>query len=345
MTALARTAGVEVVARVLARLRSGPNPATYVGRGKVEEIAVLLRGSRASIVLFDEELSPAQFRNLERAFDPEGGVKVIDRTELILDIFALRARTREAKLQVEAAQLEYRAARLAGKGVLLSRLGGGVGTRGPGETKLEVDRRRIADRLAHIRRYLDKLGRRREVERKIRRGFPVGAVIGYTNVGKSSLVAALAKKDLFVEDRLFATLDTATRKVYVGDDEGGVPQYVLLSDTVGFIRKFPPRLSASFRSTLEEVAEADFLLHCHDASDPDARGAEEVVEAMLDDLGAREIPRIHVWTKCDLAPERVPPWRLAVSAKTGEGLARLRAKIARVALPLATPARRSTVGA
>lgn len=332
---LARTARVEVVGRVLGRFRDGPTPATFVGSGKVEEIRAACGAHAARVVFFDDELTPAQLGNIEKALDPDGGIKVIDRTELILDIFALRARTRESKLQVEKAQLEYRAARLGGKGILLSRLGGGVGTRGPGETKLESDRRRIRDRLSHIRNLLGSLADRRDTERSLRAGYPVGAVVGYTNVGKSSLVAHLTKQELFVEDRLFATLDTATRRAWVGAREDGAPRYVLLSDTVGFIRKFPPKLAASFRSTLEETTRADFLLHCHDLSDPRWKQAKEIVLATLADLGADRIPRVDVFTKADLV-ENPPAYRLAVSVRTGFGIPRLREKIARVALPLAT---------
>ncbi len=338
LSELARTAGAQVVAQILGRIREGPNPATFIGKGKIDEIRSALGENEASVVFFDDELTPAQFRNLEKELDPDGGFKVIDRTELILDIFALRARTRESRLQVEKAQLESRAARLAGKGILLSRLGGGVGTRGPGETKLEADKRRIRDRLSHIRRDLASIAGRRDVERSHRSGAPVGAVVGYTNVGKSSLVSYLAKEKLFAEDRLFATLDTATRRVWMGNEEDGRPRFVLLSDTVGFIRKFPPRLAASFRSTLEETSRADFLIHCHDLSDPNWKEAKEVVLATLKDLGADAIPRIDVFTKADLV-DSPPAYRLAVSVRTGFGIDRLREKIARVALSL-TPAGR-----
>ncbi len=271
-------------------------------------------------MLFDEELSPAQQRNLEQAL----GRKTLDRTQLILDIFARRARTREGRLQVELAQLDYLLPRLAGKGVLLSRLGGGIGTRGPGETKLETDRRRIRQRIQAIRREIEHVRRERQTRRQARgrRDVPVAALVGYTNAGKSTLFNALTHGSAVVSDQLFMTLDPLVRKVRLGPG-----REMLLVDTVGFIQKLPHKLVAAFRATLEEVTEADLLLHVVDASCPGVEEREAAVESVLREIGAGDQPSLVVLNKAD----RTPPERLralaagragcvVVSAVTGDGL-------------------------
>ncbi|HEY8552770.1 MAG TPA: GTPase HflX [Thermaerobacter sp.] len=349
---LARSAGAEVVGEIRQR-RGRPDPATLIGPGKVQEVAEARRRLEADVVIFDRNLTPAQQRNLERAI----GGKVIDRTQLILDIFAARARTREGQLQVELAQLQYLLPRLVGMGEALSRLGGGIGTRGPGETRLEVDRRRIRRRIAELRRMLAEVRRHRAVQRRGRQrtGIPVVALVGYTNAGKTTLHAALVRRFgdaagpvAAGRDRLFDTLDPTVRRV-VWPGVGPV----LLADTVGFIHDLPPQLIAAFRATLEEVLDADLLLHVVDASQPRWPVDVETVEAILDDLGARQ-PRLLVMNKMD----RVPGWApeverrpacpphggdalrveaeeraegagaVRLSARTGEGLEALAAAVA-----------------
>jgi GTP-binding protein HflX len=271
-------------------------------------------------VLFDDELTPAQQRNLEEAL----GRKTLDRTQLILDIFSRRARTREGRLQVELAQLEYLLPRLAGKGILLSRLGGGIGTRGPGETKLETDRRRIRQRIQSVKREIDRVRRTRTTRREARGRLqaPVVALVGYTNAGKSTLFSALTRAETEISDQLFLTLDPLVRRVPLG---GG--RSVLLVDTVGFIRKLPHGLVAAFRATLEEVVEADLLLHVVDASAEDLEEREAAVESVLGQIGVRDQPRLIVLNKADrLAPARAAalqaarPGSVVVSARTGMGL-------------------------
>ena len=286
---LADTAGAEVAGVVVQRLRS-PNASTYIGRGKIEQLQRVMKDNDATLAIFDEELSPAQGSNLESAL----GARVIDRTELILDIFALRARTAESKLQVELAQLYYMRPRLKRMWTHLSRIGGGIGARGPGEQQIETDRRLIDRRIARLRRQLDQISRARVTQRKARSGQYRIALVGYTNAGKSSILRSLSGTEVFVEDRLFATLDSATRVCELGQ---GIQ--VLLTDTVGFIRKLPHHLVASFRATLEEVVEADLLLHVIDASSPSWDEQREAVEEVLIEAGAGDRPTLLVLNKID----------------------------------------------
>src|SRR2546430_10441082 len=258
---LATSAGARVIDEVIQR-RERPDPATYIGKGKVEELReeVLIEG--VDVVIFDQELSPSQAKNLEEALE----VKVVDRTGLILDIFARRARTKEGKLQVELAQLEYRLTRWAGHREYLSRLGGGIGTRGPGETKLEMDRRQIRQRIGTLKKEIEQIRKHRQLHRERRRRdrLPLVSLVGYTNAGKSTLFRALSKENTLVSRRLFSTLDTLIRRIQLGRHCS-----ILISDTVGFIRKLPHQLVSAFRATLEEVVESDLILHVIDGSDPD----------------------------------------------------------------------------
>ncbi|MEZ4423021.1 MAG: GTPase HflX [Gemmatimonadota bacterium] len=286
---LTETAGGEVVARLVQRLDS-PTPSHYIGKGKVEELGALVQSSSANLVIFDEELSPVQGMNLERAI----GTRVMDRSELILDIFATRARSREARMQVELAQLEYLLPRLTRMWSHLSRIRGGIGLRGPGETQLEVDRRLVGRRIADLKQKLEGVARSRETQRKRRQGEFRAALVGYTNAGKSSLLRALSGSDVFIEDRLFATLDPATRAVDLG---GGAK--ALVTDTVGFIRKLPHNLVASFRSTLEEAREADVLLLVVDASHSEWEEQLAVVHEVLEELDLDDRPQVLVFNKID----------------------------------------------
>jgi GTP-binding protein HflX len=325
---LARSAGASVVGAVIQE-RARKDPATLIGRGKVEEVARLAEQSRADVLLFDDELSPAQQRNLEDL----AGRKTIDRTQLILDIFARRARTREGRLQVELAQLDYLLPRLAGKGVLLSRLGGGIGTRGPGETKLETDRRRIRQRIQSVKREIERVRRNRHTRREARQrhDLPVVALVGYTNAGKSTLFGALTSTETEVSDQLFMTLDPLIRKARLG---GG--RQVLLVDTVGFIQKLPHGLVDAFRATLEEVGQADLLLHVMDASAEDLAEREAAVETVLREIGAADAPpRIPVLNKSDRlgearaqALQAARPGSVVVSARTGAGIEGLKSALA-----------------
>ena len=276
---LAETAGAVVVGRMIQKLPSF-NASTYIGSGKIEELAYMILDRGATGIITDDELSPAQMYNLGQALD----IKVMDRTMVILDIFAAHARTAEGKLQVELAQLQYRLSRLTGKGISMSRLGGGIGTRGPGEKKLEQDRRVIRNRVAQLRRELQDVVAHRELTRKGREAgsIPVFAIVGYTNVGKSTLLNALTGADILAENKLFATLDTTTR-VYEYSRTSG-KQKVLLTDTVGFIRKLPHNLIDAFRSTLEEVCYADYIIHVVDASSENRGGEMKVVYETLDML-------------------------------------------------------------
>jgi GTP-binding protein HflX len=339
---LARSAGARVQGMVLQE-RPAPDPRTCIGRGKAEELAAGVAG--VDVVIFDEELSGSQQRNLEDLLQR----KVVDRTGLILDIFAQRARTREAKLQVELAQLDYMLPRLVGGWAHLERLGGGIGTRGPGETQLESDRRVIRRRLTRIRRDLERVRRHRAVLRRPRQKVPLAvvALVGYTNAGKSSLLNALTRAGVYEADHLFATLDPTIRRLQLPDG-----RMVLLSDTVGFIRKLPHQLVAAFKATLEEVAAADLLVHVVDVSHPAMAQQMEAVEAVLAELGLARVPRIEAYNKVDRLPAP-PPWaggeaKVALSAKSGSGLADLLKAIARAldrAMGARGPARRGMTDA
>lgn len=290
---LAKTAGAQVVGRAVQR-RKGIDNATYIGKGKLQEITAACEELEAELLIFDDELSGSQIRNIEQAT----GLKVIDRTLLILDIFAQRAQSKEGKLQVELAQQKYRYSRLVGFGESLSRLGGGIGTRGPGESKLETDRRHIKRRIDLLKANLAEVGERRGRIREKRRDSDVVviAVVGYTNAGKSTLINRLCTSDLFAEDMLFATLDSAARKLVLPDGLEAV-----LIDTVGFIRKLPHNLIEAFKSTLEELVVADIILHVVDSSDEDLARHMEIVEDLLIQLGAAEKPRITVFNKTDIS--------------------------------------------
>ncbi len=318
---LARTAGARVLGEVVQR-RGPVHPATFIGKGKLSELHEEVDGCKADLVIFDDDLSPAQVRNVEKAL----GAKAVDRSELILDIFARRARTRESRLQVELAQLQYQLPRLTGMWKHLERQAGGIGTRGPGETQLEVDRRRVRERIAFLKRELESMDRERETQRRKRRQERRATLVGYTNAGKSSLFNALTRAQVLAEDRLFATLDSTTRQL-VGPDR----RRVLLTDTVGFIRKLPHHLVASFRSTLMEVVEADLLVHVVDASHRAFRAQIEAVDVVLDQILPEARPQLLVLNKVDLIPDderaglRVEfPGALQVSAVTGECLDALR---------------------
>ena len=288
---LARTAGATVVGTFIQK-KAKPDTALFLGRGKVEEMAMFIQNERATLVIFDEELTPSQQRNLEMAL----GVKILDRTALILDIFAQRARTAAGKLQVELAQLRYSLPRILGQGLVLSRLGGGIGTRGPGETKLEVDRRRIRRRIHDIEGEIERLKKERFLHRERRRAarIPVAALVGYTNAGKSTLLNALTGADVFAEDKLFATLDPTTRSLRLADG-----REILVTDTVGFIQKLPHTLVQAFHATLEEVVEADILLHVVDVSNEAAEFQIEAVTEVLKELGVAEKPMLYVLNKLD----------------------------------------------
>lgn len=327
LRSLAETAGA-VVIRSLVQSRRKPDSANLLGKGKLEELHRLVSENHADLVIFDQELSSSQQRNLENAL----GVKVIDRTALILDIFAQHAHSKEGKAQVEMAQLRYQLTRLAGRGTQLSRLGGGIGTRGPGETKLEVDRRRINMRLKTLNRELGQLTRVRRVKRKRRQRLevPTFSLVGYTNAGKSSLLNRLTDAGVLVEDGLFSTLDPTTRRVVLPGNRRAV-----ITDTVGFINHLPHQLVEAFKSTLEEVREADVLLHVIDASAPNIERRAKAVEEVLDELGALDIPTIRVLNKVDLLGReeredlrRRFPDGVLTSTVTGEGLAELKERMA-----------------
>ena len=319
LAALVDTAGADEADRVLQR-RDSPDPATFVGQGKAEELRDISEMVDADTVVFDDELSPAQSRNLEKIL----GRTAIDRTAVILDIFAQHAHSQEGKAQVELAQLRYRLPRLRGRGKALSQQAGGIGTRGPGETQLEVDRRRLLRRVTKLEADLRSLTRNRRTQRKSRARSRLRtiAVVGYTNAGKSTLLNRLTNADVLVEDRLFATVDPTTRRL---DLPGG--ERVLVSDTVGFVRKLPTQLVEAFRSTLEEVAEAELLLHVVDAAaDPEAQ--IDAVRAVLAEIDADHVPELIAFNKADLLGDDRPeakrlldrhPGSVLVSARTGDG--------------------------
>lgn len=317
---LAESAGARVVETVIQRLER-PTAPYYIGKGKAEEVCAICGDKGATSVIFDDELSPAQGRNLEEVTKR----KVLDRTQLLLDIFARRARTREGRLQIELAQLQYLLPRLTRMWTHLSRQTGGIGTRGPGETQLEVDRRRVQERIARLERDLRDVRKNRGVQRegRLRRNWPVAALVGYTNAGKSSLLNRLTNAGVLAEDKLFATLDPTTRQVVLPNR-----QKLLLTDTVGFIRKLPHTLIESFKATLEEVALADVLLHVVDLSHPRFRAQMEAVDATLKELGAGGKQTLTIFNKLDalanpsLAESQLEKVQgsVAISARTGEGM-------------------------
>lgn len=326
---LAETAGAQVVGTVTQSRER--DRAYYIGKGKARELALYLSAGDADMVIMNDELSPLEARNLEETL----GVKVVDRTMLILDIFAAHARTREGRLQVELAQLQYTLPRLAGEGVSLSRLGGGIGTRGPGEKKIEIDRRRIRRRIFELQKEIEKVTQQRELRKTARResGVREVALVGYTNAGKSSLLNALANAGVYAEDKLFATLDPVARRVKIP----GIGETVFI-DTVGFIEKLPHELISAFRSTLEETAHADLLLCVTDASSRNAEKQMEVVREVLSSLHAEETPQITVMNKTDRlagVPETERD-TVYISAKTGEGIGELIALVAEKLTPRLT---------
>ena len=321
---LVDTAGGEVVGEMVQN-RPMPEGATYLGEGKLMELKLAIEDTDATLVVFDDELSPIQLRNISDIL----GVRVLDRSMLILDIFAMRARSGEGKLQVELAQLKYQLPRLRGMGLELSRTGGGIGTRGPGETKLESDRRHIRTRIAALEEQIREIKKHRDLLRKRRRkdGHIVCAIVGYTNAGKSTLLNRLTDAGVFAEDKLFATLDTTSRAITLEDN-----RQIIMIDTVGFIRKLPHYLIEAFKSTLEEAAEADFIIHVIDASSSEADNRIKVVCDVLDEIGAGGKPYINVYNKCDLQNCCIASdnggKNVFISAKTGQGIADLMAAIA-----------------
>ena len=339
LAGLAEAAAADVVLRMLQE-RPKPDPATFIGGGKVTALAAACADADVDVVIFDNELSPAQLRQLEEKLER----KVVDRTQLILDIFARRARTREGKWQVELAQLKYLLPRLVGAGAALSRLGGGIGTRGPGETKLETDRRRIRVRIQTVQREIDHVRQRRAQlrERRQKQSVPTAALVGYTNAGKTTLFNRLTNERAVASDALFVTLDPLLRQVRLPDR-----RELLLSDTVGFIDRLPHALIAAFRATLEEVAEADLVLHVIDAASPERDRHVAAVKRVLEEVGAAEVPMLDVYNKADAltADERRriadrDPAAAIISARGGEGIDEL---VQMVASRLALDTRRITI--
>ncbi len=332
---LASSAGAQAVALVQGK-RQAPDAALFVGKGKAEEIAAAARANAADIVIFNHELAPGQQRNLERLLER----RVVDRNALILDIFALRAKSHEGKLQVELAQLEHLATRLVRGWTHLERQKGGIGLRGPGEKQLETDRRLLGNRVKMLKERLRQLEKQRKVRRRARerQEIPVVSLVGYTNAGKSTLFNALTKAGAYAADQLFATLDTTSRRVYLREAE----RSLILSDTVGFIRDLPHAVVAAFHATLEETANADLLLHVVDASSPEREAQIAVVDRVLDEIGAGQVPRIVVWNKIDAtagepAVERDACGnihRVLLSARTGAGLDALRDALAGQMFPV-----------
>jgi len=339
LAGLAEAAGARVVLRMLQE-RPKPDPTTFIGTGKVSSLAAACDEANVDVVIFDNELSPAQLGQLEERLDR----KVIDRTQLILDIFARRARTREGKWQVELAQLKYLLPRLAGSGTALSRLGGGIGTRGPGETKLESDRRRLRVRIQAIQREIDQVRQRRSQlrERRHKQSVPTVALVGYTNAGKTTLFNRLTDETAVASDALFVTLDPLVRRVRLPDN-----RELLVSDTVGFIDRLPHALVAAFGATLEEVAEADLILHVIDAGSPERERQVSAVHHVLEEVGASDVPTVAVYNKIDtIAAEERRRLRGAdasaalISASTGTGIAEL---LQMIASRLALDTRRVTI--
>ena len=322
------TAGGESFGRVLQN-RHTPDPRTFIGDGKVAELKEIITANECTLAVFDNELSPSQMR----ALSEDLGIRVIDRSSLILDIFAQRAQTKEGRLQVELAQYKYLLPRLTGMWSHLVRQTASsspIGTRGPGETQLETDRRHIRRRISKLEEELEEVRRIRATQRRKREknGMPVVSLVGYTNAGKSTLLNYLTKAGIQANDRLFDTLDTTTRRLRINDNEE-----VLLTDTVGFIRKLPHHLVEAFKATLEELSYADVLLHVIDASNPNWREQAEIVESLITQLEAEKTPRIDVYNKCDLVPEDILPRddrSVRISAKTGEGIESLLAMIGEI---------------
>jgi len=320
---LADTANVDVVGRLSQQVKK-LSAATRIGSGKVEELKTLVTDNEANVVIFDDPLSPAQRRNLEKILQDGGPsgppmeIKVLDRSQLILDIFAMRAQTRAGKLQVELAQLQYMLPRLTRAWTHLSRMKGGVGTRGPGETQLESDRRQVREKIEKLEERIEEVDRTRKLNRREREAipFPVIALVGYTNAGKSSLMNRLTEAGVYVADQLFATLDTTTRRLTLPSG-----RVVMLVDTVGFVSKLPHELVAAFKGTLEQVVEADLVVHVADAASTDLEGRVAVVDSILEELGAASRPRLVVYNKKDLpGAAEPPPSAIAVSARTGDGI-------------------------
>jgi GTP-binding protein HflX len=339
LAGLAEAAGAMVVLRMLQE-RPRPDPSTFLGKGKLATLAASCAETGANVVMFDDELTPAQLRQLEEAV----GRKIIDRTQLILDIFARRARTREGKLQVELAQLKYLLPRLVGAGAALSRLGGGIGTRGPGETKLETDRRRIRTRIHAVTTDIERVRQRRTQlrERRHKASVPTVALVGYTNAGKTTLFNVLTRSKAEASNALFVTLDPLVRQLRLPDS-----RELLVSDTVGFIDRLPHALVAAFRATLEEVAEADLVLHVIDAAASDRDRRMAAVRQVLEEVGALDVPLVEVYNKCDLlTPDErrrivdLDPAALSISALTRDGLDEL---VETIASRLALDVRRITV--
>ncbi len=326
LSSLVRTAGGEVVEKIIQR-KDTTDPAFFIGKGKVDEIKELMEKFDIDTLAVDENLTPVQLRNLEKKIDR----KVVDRRDVILDIFALHAKTRIAKIEVELAQLRFRLPRLPHRGIELSRLGGGIGTRGPGEQKLEVDRRRIKSRIRMLEKKLETYKNTRNVQKKSRRGFFIGAIVGYTNAGKSTLLNALAHTNQPVDNKLFVTLDSKKGLLYLNQEIK-----IILVDTIGFIRNIPPQLIASFYATLEDAITADIRLLVVDISDPQFMVQLEETEKILSDLSADKLPNIIVFNKIDrvyddtnlnIAYSKFPE-AVFISAKTGEGMDSLKEKIA-----------------
>ncbi len=322
---LVDTAGGEVIGRFV-KERVAPDPATYIGKGSVAEVGDAVRAERVRLVVFDDELSAGQVRNLEKAWGD--GVRVLDRPGLILDVFAIHARSREARTQVELAQLQYLLPRLAGGYAHLSRLGGGIGGRGAGEQKLELDRRKIRDRIARLRRDLGRIEVARLVRRRGRRRHAQVAIAGYTNAGKTTLFNRLTKDAAYAADRLFATLDARAARA-----ASSRLSHVIFVDTVGFVRKLPASLVASFRSTLSEIREADLVLHVLDASSARSDEEEKVAAETFEELGVPADRILPVWNKADISGIRGRFGGIAISALTGAGMDRLEAEIVRRLAP------------